>query len=88
MATPGAYGAVVPMPTRRPGSAVLADIYGAGWGTQTTSAGGEGATREAAAAATGTAPLAVSIGPDFLARPAGAVVVGLVALLVLSWFDR
>lgn len=78
---------VIPMPTRRPGSALLADVY-PGLGHSTATAGGEGATREAAAASAGGAPLSIDVGADFLARPAGWLVLGLVAVAVLSYLDR
>lgn len=83
---------VVPAPPRRPGSASFSDAYGAlGFpgATRTAAAGGEGATREAAAARAGGAPITINgIGPDFLARPAGALVALLVLLAAWSYFDR
>ena len=88
MATGTYAGAVtIPLPTRRPGSAAWSDVY-PGFGSSTASAGGEGATREAASLAAGGAPLSVDVGTDFLARPAGWLVVGLVAIAVLSYLDR
>lgn len=78
---------VVPLPTMRPGSASFADVY-PGYGTSTAATGGQGATAERAALASGGAPVAVSIGPDFITRPAGWLVLGLVAVALLSYFDR
>jgi hypothetical protein len=78
---------VVPMPTARPGSATLADVY-PGLGPSTAAAGGEGATRERAALAAGGSPLSIDVGADFLARPAGWLVLGIAALAALSYFDR
>jgi hypothetical protein len=82
----------IPAAPRRPGSASWSDAYGAlGFpGSQrTASAGGEGAAREAAAAHAGGAPLTINgIGPDFLARPAGALIVLIGALAAWSYFDR
>lgn len=80
----------VPVAPRRPGSASFSDAYGAlSFGTTTRAAGGEGAAREAAAARAGGAPITVNgIGPDFLARPAGALVVLIVLLAAWSYFDR
>lgn len=88
MAT-GTYAGPVmtPTPTRRPGSASFADVY-PGFGGSTAAAGGEGATRERAALASGAAPLSVDLAPDFLSRPAGWLVLGLVAVLALSYLDR
>lgn len=77
----------VPAPTARPGSAVFSDVY-PGFGPSTAAVGGSGATREAAAAATGGSPLTVDVGADFLTRPAGWLVAGLAALAVLSYLDR
>lgn len=88
MAT-GVYpgGVTIPMPTRRPGSAAMADVY-PGLGASTAAAGGEGASREAAALSVGGAPLSIDVGADFLSRPAGWLVLGIVALGVLSYLDR
>jgi hypothetical protein len=74
---------VLPPIARRPGSAAFADVYGGLTlgGMTTAQAGGDGAAREAAAAAAGEAPVSVAIGPDFLKRPAGVVVVLLGALI-------
>jgi len=88
MATGEYAGTVtIPMPTRRTGSASFADVY-PGFGPSTAAVGGEGATREAASLAAGGAPLSLDVGTDFLTRPAGWLVVGLVAVAVLSWLDR
>lgn len=78
---------VIPMPTRRPGSASFTDVY-PGFGSSTAAAGGEGAAREAASAAAGAPPLSVDVRSDFLASPAGWLVAGLVAVAVLSYLDR
>jgi hypothetical protein len=80
-------GVTLPQPTRRPGSARLADVY-PGLGPSTAATGGEGASREAAALAAGGAPLSIDVGSDFLARPAGWLVLGLAVLGVLSYLDR
>lgn len=88
-AAPGA-ALTLPAPSRRPGSSNFADVYGSlSFGTRTAAAGGEGATREAAAAATGAGPITVrGIGPDFLARPAGALVALVALLAAWSYLDR
>jgi hypothetical protein len=81
---------VLPAPSRRPGSANFADVYGApAFGPTTAAVGGEGARREAGAALAGGAPITINgIGPDFLARPAGALVVLVGVLVALSFLDR
>lgn len=88
MAT-GTYAGTVtiPMPTRRPGSASWSDVY-PGFGPSTAAAGGEGATREAGALAAGSSPVSIDVGADFLTRPAGWLVVGLVVIAALSYLDR
>jgi hypothetical protein len=88
----GALPPPVTLPTtsKRPGSAKFSDIYGPlGFGAGTASAGGEGAARAGDAARAGGAPITINgIGPDFLARPAGVLVVLLVLLAVWSYVDR
>jgi len=88
MAT-GIYAGTVtmPQPTRRPGSAAFADVY-PGFGPSTAAAGGEGAAREGAALAAGGSPVSIDVGADFLTRPAGWLVAGLVVIAVLSYLDR
>jgi hypothetical protein len=80
----------IPAPARRPGSATWADAYGSlNFGPSTAAQGGEGAARAADAARNTGAPITVrGIGPDFLARPAGVLVVLLVALAIWSYTDR
>lgn len=88
MATGTYAGAVeIPMPTRRAGSARFSDVY-PGYGGSTAAAGGQGAAIEGASLAAGGAPLTVDVQADFLARPAGWLVLGLVVLGVLSYLDR
>lgn len=88
MATGTYAGAVeIPMPTRRPGSAKFSDVY-PGYGGSTAAAGGQGAAIESASLAAGRPPLSVDVQADFLARPAGWLVVGIIALGILSYLDR
>lgn len=88
MAT-GTYAGPVrlPTPSRRTGSATIADVY-PGFGGSTAAAGGEGATLEASAATAGAPPLQLDVRGDFLSRPAGWLVLGIAAIAALSWFDR
>lgn len=80
----------IPAPSRRPGSAKWSDIYGGlNFGATTAATGGEGAARAADAARNSGAPITVrGIGPDFLARPAGVLVVLVIALAIWSYTDR
>jgi hypothetical protein len=82
-------GLQVPLPTRRPGSANFADVYGGlDFGIPTTAAGGQGAAA-ANIAATAGAPISLAgVGPDFLRQPAGILVVLIAIIAVWSYLDR
>jgi hypothetical protein len=77
----------LPQPTRRPGSARWDDVY-PGAGISTSSAGGQGATAEQAAASADASPVAVDLSPQLLAHPAAWLVLGLAAIAALSYLDR
>lgn len=84
-----AAGLQVPLPTRRPGSANFADVYGGlDFGTPTAQAGGGAAA--AAAYAKGTpAPIsAAGISPDLLRQPAGVLLILIAIIAVWSYMDR
>jgi hypothetical protein len=80
-------GLQVPVPTRRPGSASFADVYGGlDFGTTTPAAGGQGAT---IAGAPQTAPIGLGgVNPEFFRSPAGILVVLVGIIAIWSYVDR
>lgn len=79
-------GLVIPAPTRRPGSATFADVYGGlDFGGTTVTAG----DNSRAATAPQAAPISLQgVGPDFLRQPAGVLVVLIAIVAIWSYLDR
>lgn len=82
----------LPPMQRRPSSASYADVYGstAANALTTPSAGSVGGQRVGAANADDNAPPPISINgfsPDFLRKPAGVLLLIVIALAILSWLD-
>jgi hypothetical protein len=85
-------GYLTPLPTHRQSSASGADIYGPDvWGGITTASVGSGGTARLQALAADQsqgAPVTVhGIGPEFLQRPAGALLALIALLAIISFVD-